>query len=244
MPTIGKPCTGTDAAASTSPTSRSAQDPGQVSTRSRERGVRDAPGPTFVKTFLRTYSEVLGLDPSCSWRNTGSATRPATRWSTSSRWGRRTSPGTGAGADRGWGRAAAPAGTGGRGGCARGDRAAVGGRRRGGGDRAADTTAQTNTTPARRRRERPVPRRVVLRIAPITPTYVCVDRGPGTEVIRNTIAPQAFRGRRLRVNFEDRRGGGQERQAGADRAQPRADRAQLHCPHAAHSIRRAALRVT
>ena len=31
------------------------------------------PGPTFVKTFLRTYAEYLELDPGCSWRSTASA---------------------------------------------------------------------------------------------------------------------------------------------------------------------------
>ena len=44
---------------------------------------------------------------------------------------------------------------------------------------------------------------MVLRIAPITPTYACLDRGAGTPVIfENTLAePQTFRGKRLRVNL-------------------------------------------
>jgi hypothetical protein len=162
------------------------------------------PGPTFVKTFLRTYSEVLGLDPqrlleeyrlryetgdevehiqSLGPPNLARDRRPG---------GPRLGPGSllllvlvvVVGALVAIGLLSED-----------GDE--------GGGDQAADTTPQTNTTPARRKRERPVPRRVVLRIAPITPTYVCVDRGPGTEVIfENTIdSPQTFRGRRLRVNF-------------------------------------------
>ena len=47
------------------------------------------------------------------------------------------------------------------------------------------------------------PRRVVLRIAPITPTYVCIDRGAGTPIVFEGIldAPQSFRGRLLRVNL-------------------------------------------
>jgi hypothetical protein len=44
---------------------------------------------------------------------------------------------------------------------------------------------------------------VVLRITPITPTYVCADRGPDTPVIfENTIdSPQTLRGKRIRVNL-------------------------------------------
>jgi cytoskeleton protein RodZ len=162
------------------------------------------PGPTFVKTFLRTYSEVLGLDPQLlldEYRlryETGDEVEhiqslgPPNLARDRRRGGPRLGPGSllllvlvvVVGALVAIGLLSED-----------GDE--------GGGDQAADTTPQTNTTPARRRRERPVPRRVVLRIAPITPTYVCVDRGPGTEVIfENTIdSPQTFRGRRLRVNF-------------------------------------------
>ena len=38
------------------------QDPCEVPACARERGVGPAPGPTFVKTFLRTYADYLGLD--------------------------------------------------------------------------------------------------------------------------------------------------------------------------------------
>ena len=48
---------------STSRTSRRAPRSGEIPPCARERGVRDAPWPTFVKTFLRTYAEMLGLDP-------------------------------------------------------------------------------------------------------------------------------------------------------------------------------------
>jgi cytoskeleton protein RodZ len=162
------------------------------------------PGPTFVKTFLRTYSEVLGLDPQRLLEEyrlryeTGDEVEhiqslgPPNLARDRRRGGPRLGPGSllllvlviVVGALVAIGLLSED-----------GDE--------GGGDQAADTTPQTNTTPARRKRERPVPRRVVLRIAPITPTYVCVDRGPGTEVIfENTIdSPQTFRGRRLRVNF-------------------------------------------
>jgi hypothetical protein len=73
-----------------------------------------------------------------------------------------------------------------------------------GGQVAGETTPRTETTgrprgePERRR-----PTRVVLRIAPLTPTYVCVDRGSGKPVLfENTIdAPQTFRGKVVRVNL-------------------------------------------
>ena len=50
------------------------------------------------------------------------------------------------------------------------------------------------------------PTRVVLRIVPATPTYLCVDRGLGTPVVfENTVAdPQRFRGKRLRINLGKR----------------------------------------
>ncbi len=68
-------------------------------------------------------------------------------------------------------------------------------------------TQPTETEPPRERTERerpaPRPRRVVLRIAPAAETYVCVDRGPGTETsFEGTLsAPRTFRGPRLRVNL-------------------------------------------
>ena len=43
------------------------------------------PGPTFVKTFLRTYAELLGLDPHCWSRSTGPTTSRARSWRRSSR---------------------------------------------------------------------------------------------------------------------------------------------------------------
>ena len=60
------------------------------------------------------------------------------------------------------------------------------------------------TTPREQERERPArPRRVRLRIAPVTPTYVCIDRGAGTPIVfEGTLdAPRTFRGRILRVNL-------------------------------------------
>ncbi|MBA2504827.1 MAG: helix-turn-helix domain-containing protein [Thermoleophilaceae bacterium] len=65
-------------------------------------------------------------------------------------------------------------------------------------------TSTQRTTPRRKRRERPAaPRRVTLKISPTAPTYVCIDRGEGTEPeIENSLAKaQTFRGKHLRVNL-------------------------------------------
>jgi hypothetical protein len=45
-----------------------------------------------------------------------------------------------------------------------------------------------------------------VRVVPATPTYVCLDRGAGTEVVfEDTIdAPRTWRGRRLRINLGKR----------------------------------------
>ena len=43
-------------------------------------------------------------------------------------------------------------------------------------------------------------------MVPATPTYICVDRGPGTDIVFEAIieGPQTFRGKRLRVNLGKR----------------------------------------
>jgi hypothetical protein len=65
------------------------------------------------------------------------------------------------------------------------------------------TPTQPRTETTERERPPPRPRRVVLRIAPVAETYVCVDTGPGTAIrFEGTLTEaQTFRGRRLRVNF-------------------------------------------
>ena len=73
-----------------------------------------------------------------------------------------------------------------------------------GGEVASETTPRTEPTErSQQQPERRTPTRVVLRITPITPTYVCVDRGSGKPVLfENTIdAPQTFRGKVVRVNL-------------------------------------------
>jgi hypothetical protein len=159
------------------------------------------PGPTFVKTFLRTYAELLGLDPhvlveeyrATHEREDESELQPLGPPSVSAR-DRRRGPRMGAGSVAllvvvgvvallvAIGLASDDDGDG------------------GGGEATQARTETTRTEP----REEPAPeppRRVSLRLVPNTPVYVCVDRGPGTDVIfENTIdAPQRWRGRRLRV---------------------------------------------
>ena len=161
------------------------------------------PGPTFVKTFLRTYAEMLGLDPHvlveeyrAGFERDDEMEQPF-------------GPPPVAGRDRRHGPRMGP------GslvllvlvaivavlvaiGLASDDD--------GGADQAtAPETRPTETKPkAAPKPERP--RRVSLRITPATPTYVCVDHGPGTPVVfENTIdSPQTFRGKRIRVNLGKR----------------------------------------
>ena len=71
-------------------------------------------------------------------------------------------------------------------------------------EQASDTTRTERQRNRKERKQRPAhPRRVVLRIAPVAQTYVCVDTGPGTETRFEGIidSPRTFRGKRLRVNL-------------------------------------------
>ena len=159
------------------------------------------PGPTFVKTFLRTYAEMLGLDPHVlveAYRANYEGgdelehqpLGPTPAAGRDRRHGPRLGPGSlallalvavlavlvaiGLASDEGGSEGQA--------------------------DRAATTA--TETGPATETQAEPPPRRrVALRVVPATPTYVCVDHGPGTEVVfENTIdSPQRWRGRRVRV---------------------------------------------
>lgn len=182
------------------------------------------PGPTFVKTFLRTYAEAVGVDPyllveeyrvSQERHDTPEfqplAPMPA-RDRRDRRGGRRPPQRP---PRRGWLIAGAVVvalvgfllvlGLVG------GDDEPGGG----GSDQAATTTetAPRNAQQRQRQRQRARQRRrraaanptgVNVRIAPVAPTYVCVDSGPGTPVVfENTLdAAQTFRNReRVRVNL-------------------------------------------
>ena len=173
------------------------------------------PGNTFVKTFLRTYAEYLGLDPQllleeyrAGYEPRGEELQPysvaARRRQRDQRppRQRRAPPGP-----PGWGTALAVLVavvlvifailglTGGEG----GDEGAA--------DQAADRKEQTTRREERRRRreERPEPEvtEVTLRVAPVEATYMCVDRGPEAAeplYVGTTEEPQTFRGRHLRIN--------------------------------------------
>lgn len=178
------------------------------------------PGATFVTTFLRTYAEVVGLDPHVlveEYRHSHErdddhelqALAPMPHRQ-GSRGGRRP-----------------PSRPPGRGavvaaavvalvafllvlGLLGGDDA-----QDGDGDRAESTTTETvpEREPERQRARRaapaeePTPRGVRVRVVPVEPTYACVDNGAPTEVVyEGTLeAPQTFNHRRLiRLNLGKR----------------------------------------
>jgi cytoskeleton protein RodZ len=187
------------------------------------------PGPTFVKTFLRTYAEVVGIDPYLlveEYRLTEErggdqpefqlAPMPA-RDRRDRRDGRR------------GGRRPPPRAPRRRGGLIVGAAVAaivvfllvlglVGGDDDpgDGGDVERATVTEAEPTPAERRQARAERRRerreappsgVRVRIVPAEATYVCIDRGPGTAVIFESTLDVArtFRDpRELRVNLGKR----------------------------------------
>jgi cytoskeleton protein RodZ len=161
------------------------------------------PGPTFVKTFLRSYAEALGLDPHLlvedyraryEARDEAEALQPLGP------------PGIG----RERRRRARPPGPWMLAGLAAlavlGTLLViglVGEDGDGGGEAAQQTTTQPRQERPERRERAARPRRVALRIAPEAETYVCIDTGAGTDIRFEGIItePQTFRGRRLRVNL-------------------------------------------
>ncbi len=161
------------------------------------------PGPTFVKTFLRTYAEMLGLDPHVlveEYRANYEGEDelelqplgPPSAVGRDRMGGPRLGPGMLAllvlvgvvavlvvigltSDDSGNGEASRP-----------------------------DTTAErTATQPKKKKEKPPPPKRVVVRVVPATATYLCVDRGAGTAVVfEGTIdSAETFRGKRVRLNL-------------------------------------------
>jgi cytoskeletal protein RodZ len=168
------------------------------------------PGNTFVKTFLRTYSEYLGLDAQLMIeeyraqhepRGEGDL-QPMVSPSTRRRQQERRRPR----AQRG------PPGPG------TAVLVVLGvvlvillilGLTGGSSDKPSQQASTTPTAkkktkkPASKPASKPKPTRVSLRVSPSAPTYLCVDRGLGTTPIYNGTAstPQRFKGKHLRVNI-------------------------------------------
>ena len=76
----------------------------------------------------------------------------------------------------------------------------------GGGKKKATSRAGGTKTPTTAPQARPatpaVPRELTLKVVPTETTYVCVDDGRGTKLFEATIStPKSFRGKRLRINL-------------------------------------------
>ena len=164
------------------------------------------PGSTFVKTFIRTYAEVLGLDPHMLVEAYRANYEPHDE-------GEPHALGPPAAAVREPRRVRPPP--------PRGGVLLVGAvvivlavflvLGLTGGD--PDDDAERASTAETQRRQRPAkpkprpkpaaPASVTLRVAPDAPTYVCLDRGAGQDkLFEGTISePQTFRGKKLRLNL-------------------------------------------
>jgi len=180
------------------------------------------PGPTFVKTFLRTYAEAVGVDPYLlveeyrlsEERNDTPEFQPLAPMPARDRRDRRGGRRPQQRPPRRGGLIAAAVVVALVGfllvlGLLGGDDDPG----EGGGEQAATTTDTAPTAAEQRQRRRQQARRrrraaanagVNVRIAPVAPTYVCVDNGPGTGVVfENTLdSAQTFRNaERVRVNL-------------------------------------------
>jgi cytoskeletal protein RodZ len=169
------------------------------------------PGPTFVKTFLRTYAEALGLDPQVLVEEYRATYEPREEADHLQQLGpttvsRRRGPGIAPPPPRPWVLIALAALT------IVGVLAVIGLVSGGGDDDdnggSQQTGQQTNTTPKPKKKEKQkttaVPKTVTMRIVPANQVYVCIDSGPGTDITFEGIldAPRTFRGgKRLRVNL-------------------------------------------
>ena len=173
------------------------------------------PGNTFVKTFLRTYAEYLGLDPQLLLEEYRAGYEPRDQaelqpYSVATR--RRGATGSGGRGGREPRRPRAAAGPPGPGTFVI---VIVGvvlvifailGLTSGGGEDNSSSTDQARTTPSstkkKKKRTAPKATTVKLRVAPTVATYLCVDRGTGTTPIyqQTTASAQSFKGKRLRIN--------------------------------------------
>jgi transcriptional regulator with XRE-family HTH domain len=173
------------------------------------------PGPTFVKTFLRTYAEVVGVDPHLLVEEyrAGHETSDEVDLQPLAAPPRRR---RGGGVPRPI-RAPRPPG---RGAVAIALAVALvgfllvlgllgGGDDEPGADKAADTSTQTTakTTPKPKTTPTAPPAGVTVAIAPAEPTYACIDKGEGTKIVFEGTLDQArtFKdSKMIRVNLGKR----------------------------------------
>ena len=165
------------------------------------------PGPTYVKSFLRTYAEKLGLDPHLlveEYRAQYEPPEPVEYQpiASSAREGRRRPPAPRIGAGTAIVVAALALLTfllilGLTSGEDEPERTVD----RGSAEKTREQRPRRPTAPAPG-----PPRRVELRVIPAVPTYVCIDRGPDQVVFEGTLAaPRTFRARdTLRINLGKR----------------------------------------
>ena len=166
------------------------------------------PGSTYVRSFLRTYAEYLGLDAQLLVEEYRAQHEPrveleAHPLAPPARPGRDRRP------------AAAPIAIG-PGTLAVGAILFVlvllaviglasggnGGKKKGGGTTAAQTQKQKQQRREKRKKERApaVPRTLRLKVIPAETTYLCLDDGKGTILFEGTIStPQSFREKRMRI---------------------------------------------
>jgi cytoskeleton protein RodZ len=168
------------------------------------------PGSTFVRTFIRTYAEVLGLDPHVLVEEYRTNFEPRNELEVPIG----PTPAGGNGGGGGPGRERRYLG----GGPGRGTvlvAAVIGlliglivlgvtsGNEDNNGNKSAQTTDKQKQKKRKRRRTKPLPAAVTLKVTPTTPTYVCVDNGPGTTIIYQGILQQerSFKAKKVRVNL-------------------------------------------
>ena len=167
------------------------------------------PGNTFVKTFLRTYAEYLGLDPQLLLEEYRAGYEPRAegemqQYSVAARQRRRERRPPPR-------RATGPPGPGTALavlvvvvlaifailGLTSGDEEPSDGASTG-----AQKEQPRDERQKERKRERPQVRSVRLKVTPQSATYLCVDRGPDTETIyeQTTSEPETFSGKHVRLN--------------------------------------------
>jgi hypothetical protein len=102
-----------------------------------------------------------------------------------------------------------------------------------GGGGSDNSTTQSKKQPAKQKHKQkkkkqapPKATTVTLRAVPVSATYMCVDRGPGTTTVYQgtTTSPQTFKGKRVRIN------------AGNDSVKLVANKKRVRIPSAGQSI--------